>query len=48
MTVVIPECNRLGKEGDDFMIAMKVFDRSRPTVGGHRGRVGAARRWTRA
>ncbi len=30
--VVVPECNRLGKEGDGFMIAMKVFDRSRPTV----------------
>jgi acyl-CoA dehydrogenase len=30
--VVVPESNRLGKEGDGFMIAMKVFDRSRPTV----------------
>jgi acyl-CoA dehydrogenase len=30
--IVVPECNRLGKEGDGFMIAMKVFDRSRPTV----------------
>ena len=30
--VVVPEANRLGKEGDGFMIAMKVFDRSRPTV----------------
>jgi acyl-CoA dehydrogenase len=30
--VVVPECNRLGREGDGFMIAMKVFDRSRPTV----------------
>jgi acyl-CoA dehydrogenase len=30
--VVVPECQRLGKEGDGFMIAMKVFDRSRPTV----------------
>ncbi len=30
--VVVPECNRLGKEGDGFKIAMMVFDRSRPTV----------------
>jgi acyl-CoA dehydrogenase len=30
--VVVPECQRLGREGDGFMIAMKVFDRSRPTV----------------
>jgi acyl-CoA dehydrogenase len=30
--IVVPEANRLGKEGDGFMIAMKVFDRSRPTV----------------
>jgi acyl-CoA dehydrogenase len=30
--VAVPEANRLGKEGDGFMIAMKVFDRSRPTV----------------
>ncbi len=30
--VVVPECNRLGKEGDGFKIAMLVFDRSRPTV----------------
>ncbi len=30
--VVVPECNRLGKEGDGFKIAMQVFDRSRPTV----------------
>jgi acyl-CoA dehydrogenase len=30
--VVVPECNRVGREGDGFMIAMKVFDRSRPTV----------------
>jgi acyl-CoA dehydrogenase len=30
--VVVPEANRLGREGDGFMIAMKVFDRSRPTV----------------
>lgn len=30
--VVVPEVNRLGREGDGFMIAMKVFDRSRPAV----------------
>ena len=30
--VVIPRCNRLGQEGEGFKIAMKVFDRSRPTV----------------
>jgi len=30
--VVVPECNRLGREGDGFKIAMMVFDRSRPTV----------------
>lgn len=30
--VVVPESQRLGCEGDGFMIAMKVFDRSRPTV----------------
>ncbi len=30
--VVVPEALRLGREGDGFMIAMKVFDRSRPTV----------------
>jgi acyl-CoA dehydrogenase len=30
--VVVPEANRLGKEGDGFKIAMRVFDRSRPTV----------------
>ena len=30
--VVVPECNRLGREGDGFKIAMLVFDRSRPTV----------------
>src|SRR5512135_1262517 len=30
--VAVPECNGLGREGDGFMIAMKVFDRSRPTV----------------
>jgi acyl-CoA dehydrogenase len=30
--VVVPEANRLGKEGDGFRIAMTVFDRSRPTV----------------
>ena len=30
--VVVPEANRLGREGDGFMIAMQVFDKSRPTV----------------
>lgn len=30
--VPVPEANRLGKEGDGFMIAMGVFDRSRPPV----------------
>jgi acyl-CoA dehydrogenase len=30
--VVVPDDHRLGREGDGFIIAMKVFDRSRPTV----------------
>ena len=30
--VEVPVENRLGEEGQGFMIAMKVFDRSRPTV----------------
>ena len=30
--VEVPVENRLGEEGDGFMIAMKVFDKSRPTV----------------
>ncbi len=30
--VVVPESHRLGREGDGFMIAMKVFDKSRPAV----------------
>jgi acyl-CoA dehydrogenase len=30
--VVVPEAHRLGREGDGFMIAMQVFDRSRPAV----------------
>jgi acyl-CoA dehydrogenase len=30
--VVVPECQRLGREGDGFMIAMQVFDKSRPAV----------------
>jgi acyl-CoA dehydrogenase len=30
--VEVPEENRLGEEGQGFLIAMKVFDRSRPTV----------------
>jgi len=40
--VVIPESQRLGNEGDGFMIAMKVFDRSRPPTSA--GAVGVARR----
>ncbi len=40
--VVVPESHRLGKEGDGFMIAMKVFDRSRPAVAA--AAVGVARR----
>ncbi|MEZ4616510.1 MAG: acyl-CoA dehydrogenase family protein [Caldilineaceae bacterium] len=30
--VAVPEKNRLGREGDGFMIAMGVFDKSRPPV----------------
>ncbi len=30
--VAVPETNRIGREGDGFMIAMRVFDRSRPPV----------------
>jgi acyl-CoA dehydrogenase len=30
--VVVPEANRLGREGDGFLIAMQVFDKSRPAV----------------
>ncbi len=30
--VAVPERHRLGNEGDGFMIAMKVFDKSRPVV----------------
>jgi acyl-CoA dehydrogenase len=40
--VVVPESQRLGREGDGFMIAMQVFDRSRPTVAA--GAVGLAQR----
>jgi acyl-CoA dehydrogenase len=40
--VHIPAANRLGDEGDGFMIAMKVFDRSRPGVSA--AAVGVARR----
>lgn len=40
--VVVPEANRLGNEGEGFMIAMKVFDRSRPPTAS--GAVGVARR----
>jgi acyl-CoA dehydrogenase len=38
----VPVKNRLGKEGEGFLIAMKVFDRSRPGVGAMA--VGVARR----
>jgi acyl-CoA dehydrogenase len=38
----VPEENRLGEEGQGFLIAMKVFDRSRPTVSA--AAVGVARR----
>ena len=40
--VRVPAQNRLGEEGQGFMIAMKVFDYSRPGVGA--GAVGVARR----
>ncbi len=30
--VAVPESHRLGREGDGFLIAMKVFDKSRPAV----------------
>jgi acyl-CoA dehydrogenase len=40
--VRVPAKNRLGEEGDGFMIAMKVFDYSRPGVAA--GAVGVARR----
>jgi acyl-CoA dehydrogenase len=40
--VEVPEENRLGEEGQGFLIAMKVFDRSRPTVSA--AAVGVARR----
>ena len=40
--VEVPECNRLGREGDGFRIAMGVFDHSRPTVAA--GAVGVSRR----
>ena len=40
--VRIPAKNRLGEEGQGFMIAMQVFDRSRPSVGAIA--VGIARR----
>ncbi|MDM8521663.1 acyl-CoA dehydrogenase family protein [Anaerolineales bacterium HSG6] len=40
--VRVPASNMLGKEGYGFMIAMKVFDRSRPSVGSMA--VGIARR----
>lgn len=40
--VVVPEENRLGKEGDGFKIAMAAFDNTRPPVA--IGAVGVARR----
>lgn len=40
--VKVPEENRIGAEGEGFLIAMKVFDRSRPVVGSCA--VGVARR----
>ncbi len=40
--VRVPQSHRLGAEGDGFMIAMKVFDRSRPATA--IGAVGVARR----
>jgi acyl-CoA dehydrogenase len=40
--VCVPAENRLGNDGDGFMIAMKVFDRSRPPVAA--AAVGVARR----
>lgn len=40
--VCVPAENRLGAEGDGFMIAMQVFDRSRPPVAA--AAVGVARR----
>lgn len=40
--VRVPVENRLGKEGEGFLIAMKVFDRSRPGIGAMA--VGIARR----
>lgn len=40
--VVVPEAQRLGREGDGFMIAMQAFDRSRPVIAAMA--VGLARR----
>ncbi len=40
--VEVPECNRLGDEGEGFRIAMKAFDKSRPGVA--TAAVGVARR----
>ncbi|MBI4788824.1 MAG: acyl-CoA dehydrogenase family protein [Chloroflexi bacterium] len=40
--VVVPESQRIGREGDGFMIAMQVFDRSRPAIAAMA--VGLARR----
>ena len=40
--VEIPECNRIGDEGEGFRIAMKAFDKSRPGVA--TAAVGVARR----
>lgn len=40
--VAVPESHRIGREGDGFLIAMQVFDRSRPAVAA--GAIGVARR----
>ena len=40
--VEVPETARIGEEGDGFLIAMKVFDRSRPMVAA--GALGVAQR----
>ncbi len=40
--VEAPEAARIGEEGDGFLVAMKVFDRSRPMVAA--GALGVARR----
>lgn len=39
--VFVPEENRLGEEGEGFIVAMKTFDHTRPSVGA--GAIGVAR-----